>query len=153
MTDDSHHITGGYVHKVNTSLIRGPVMGYNLTITPADCNFVNNDPPFVDVFTKISCLLNYDYDMYGTLLDFISFDLGFDFFINLIATTKNLICVENRVVKRILPLPNPKSCAISQIDHLTFILTCNEGTTTKMTLIKEVISCANLKVKKLEKPA
>ena len=138
---------------MDTASIKGPVMEYNLTITPPDCNFINNDPPFVDVFTKISCLLNYDYDRYGSILDFISFDLGFDFFINLIATTKNLICVENRVIKRIKFLNNPKSCAISQVDHLTFILTCNEGTTTVMTLLTEVISCANLKMNRLEKPA
>ena len=68
-------------------------MTYKMSIQPENCNLVNNDPPFIDVFSEIGCLLPYDAKRYGTLLDFITIDRTMNLVIDIIVTTNNLICV------------------------------------------------------------
>lgn len=53
---------------------------------------------FEDVFTKEQCLLNIEANKYGKLLDFITISLRIGVSVELIVTTRYLICVQNKIM-------------------------------------------------------
>jgi hypothetical protein len=55
---------------IDVTKVKGPVMGYNLTLSGRDCEGVLLD--YSDVFTKRQCLLYYNSQQLGIMSDFIA---------------------------------------------------------------------------------
>ena len=110
-----------------------------MNIQPSNCAFINTDPPFTDVLSNIGCLLLDDAKRYGQLLDFVNIDIRLDFSVNIIVTTNNILCVQNKVIKKIISTNVKKSCSMIMNSNVQILMICDQGTGTVITLIYEFL--------------
>lgn len=99
---------------------------------------------FSDIFTKMHCLLHIDSKQYGDLLDMSSMSLSIGFSLEIVVTTKFILCVENKVIKLILEMGEPaQSCSIVNKEKKKVIIVCDKGQGSFISVISFGESCLN----------
>ena len=129
-------------HELNPSLIIGPVMNYSLATT-GNCDFLSKDIQDNDVITSMQCLLNINAKKYGKLLDFTSIQITIGKAIEIVVTTLNLICVEDKLIDNVIPFSTPKqACEIIRFESNQLFFVCDEDQKTVIKLLRIGESCS-----------
>lgn len=110
---------------LDTNKIVGPVMSIELNHS---CGFLSKNIQFQDVLTKMKCLIDIDSKKYGSLLDMTYINFGNHRSVEVIITTHNLLCVQNREISNnSFPLNTSKACNFVSFEKNKGLFVCDEG--------------------------